>query len=108
MSEDIINLIEIKDFVSADLAVRELADLFFSRLEMLPDDQISVSFSDIRSITRSFAHQFIMRKKFSKKRIDVVNLPLHVQKMFKLIEEDTPRHQSRKVLDLDSMQVVSL
>ena len=101
-------LIEIKDIISTDLALREMADMFFTKLELLTDDEISISFANIRSISRSFAHQFIVRRKLSKKKIQEVNLPPHVQKMFTLVEQSVPGHQSRKVLDLDSMQTVTV
>ena len=99
-------LIEIREKISIDLALRHTADLFFNQLEYLPDSEISVSFTDVRSISRSFAHQYMLRKKLSNKRIRELNLPAYVQKMFKLVEETG--HQRKEVLDLDSMQTITL
>lgn len=99
-------LIEIWKKISIDLALRHTADLFFNQLELLSDTEITVSFSDVRSISRSFAHQYMLRKKLSNKKIVELNLPIYVQKMLKLVEET--RHRSKDVLDLNSMQIITL
>ena len=61
-------VIRIRDALSADLAIRNRADAFLDEIERLPTKDIIVDFSDVKSISRSFAHQYQTRKKVSKKK----------------------------------------
>jgi hypothetical protein len=98
--------INIVSMISADLALRHAADSFFSKLELLPDDNLVVSFSGVRSISRSFAHEYTLRKKKSTKKITESDVPLNVKKMFQLIINVRGRKES--LLDLDSMPVITV
>lgn len=79
--------IMIKESVSVDLALRDSADAFFDSLESLPQKEIIVDFSAIKSISRSFAHEYITRKNQSKKNISETNVPENVRKMFQVVEQ---------------------
>jgi len=77
--------IDISKAISADLALRSLADDFFSKIERSKTDVIIVDFKGVNSITRSFAHEYITRKKTIDKRIIEENVPMHVEKMFNVV-----------------------
>lgn len=79
-------LIRIKDMVSSDLALRDSANDFFNSIESRKEHEITVDFSDIRSISRSFAHQYIIRQQKSEKKISNINIPDNVNKMFDVIK----------------------
>jgi hypothetical protein len=96
--------IRIKDKLSADLALRDAADLFFDEIERMKID-VEVDFSDIRSISRSFAHQYLIRKNQSDKNITELNVPDHIVKMFYIVSKS---RQKSNILDIDSMPVISL
>jgi len=75
-----IHVVSIRDFISADLNIKKSAMNFVEReVEYAPSDDIIIDFSNIRSITPEFAHQYLMSKRKIKKEIHEVNLPLHVE-----------------------------
>lgn len=96
--------VRIKDKLSVDLALRDAADLFFDDLEKMKID-IEVDFSDIRSISRSFAHQYLVRKKQNSRRVTEVNMPENVIKMFDIVSKS---RQKSNILDIDSMPAISV
>lgn len=77
--------ISIKDSVSEDLALRANARSFFERVEELSEDEVVLDFKDVKTITRSFAHEYLKRKDDSKKEISEVNVPSEVKKMFEVV-----------------------
>lgn len=98
-------IIHIKDEILSDLALRDMADSFFDQLEIMPEDNIQIDFSNICSISRSFAHQFITRKNTTRKTITEINMPENVQKMFRVIHNEISNKS--KLLDMESMQVIT-
>ena len=96
--------LRIKDKLSVDLALRDAADLFFDELERMKMD-VEVDFSDVRSISRSFAHQYLIRKNQSDKNITELNMPDNIVKMFDIVSKS---RQKLNILDIDSMPVISI
>lgn len=86
-------VVRIREAIAADLALRSRADVFLDEIERLPNRYISVDFSEIKSISRSFAHQNRIRKKASKKNISEIHVPLHVTKMFQVVETPNKKDQ---------------
>ncbi len=97
--------VSITEKVSRDLALRDVADSFFDWLESLPTDKVIVDFAGTRSISRSFAHQYVQRKKSSHKSVSEVQVPINVEKMLRIIEN--PTHQ-RDILNVDSIRVLTV
>ena len=97
--------IVVKDFISADLALRSSADRLFQFISSSPGSQVMIDFKGIRSITRSFAHQYFLRMKECFKTITEINMPDNVRKMFDVVKE--PRERSR-VINPATVKVVSL
>ncbi|MGH9923607.1 MAG: STAS-like domain-containing protein [Nitrososphaerales archaeon] len=105
MSNTAPDVINVAEKISTDLALRTVADDLFDWLESLPADRITLDFTGIRSISRSFAHQYVSRKKTSTKQINEINLPDNVAKMFWIVEHPTQNHSP---INLDSTPVVRL
>lgn len=79
------SVVSLKNMLSSDLALRESVNILFDKIETLNCKKIEVDFREIRSITRSFAHQYVIRKKQSKKMIINKNVPLTIKKMFDVV-----------------------
>ena len=77
----------IKDVISPDLALRNSAEYLFKVIDRLSDDRITVDFTGVKSITRSFADEYLNRKKSSKKMIIEINVSDVVTQMFDVIEK---------------------
>lgn len=98
-------VIRIDKILSQDLALRDNADYLFTTIESFPEMQITIDFTDVKSISRSFAHQYIVNKKTSRKMITETNIPRNLAKMFEVV---TSKTQRSTLQDLDSMQVLTI
>jgi hypothetical protein len=78
--------VRIGEVVSRDLAFREEARRFFDFLENRPKEGVVVDFEGVRTISRSFAHEYILRKKSSSKNIREINMPPNIAKMFDVVQ----------------------
>lgn len=68
--------------VAPDLALRDIASRFFDGIESRPEGKIIIDFSGVESISRSFAHEYLVRRGRSAKTFVEVNVPDNVSKMF--------------------------
>jgi hypothetical protein len=101
--------ISIKNLISKDLSLRDTAQAFFRDLQKQNDKNIMVDFTDVRSISRSFAHEYLLQKENSPKKIDEINMSEHIQRMFDIVKNaDTkPRlvsYNSQSVMSLKTLQ----
>jgi len=83
--------IRIAGVISSELAMRKSADDFFDYLERIASESVEVDFSGVRSISRSFAHEYLLRKQASTKQITEKNVPSNVVKMMEVIRNPSPR-----------------
>jgi hypothetical protein len=95
-------IVRIRDESSPDLAFRDSALEFFKKLENMREKEIQIDFSNIQSISRSFAHEYIVRKTQSTKDITEINLPDNVEKMFRVVTSRS------RLLDSSSMEVETI
>ena len=79
-------ILPLKKQVSNNLALRQSADDLFDFIDNIDAPKIVIDFSGIESITRSFAHQYILNKVKSKKQIFERDIPHEIKPMFELIE----------------------
>lgn len=87
-------------------ALRSNADLLFDSIDKSKQKNVIVDFSGIEFMSRSFAHQYIMRKKASAKKVTEKNIPQDVAKMFALVKK--PRMQTAyKAKDFEVIEVTS-
>jgi len=97
--------IMISEVLSQDLALRQNAAALFDYLESLPEDMILINFSDVRTITRSFAQEYESRKAKSRKTIIEINVPMNVKRMFDIIKKAP---EKRKLLDIKKGKMIML
>ena len=85
LNEHVIMKIYIAEELTPYLGLRLQANQFMDMVEALPDSIIVISFKKVESISRSFAHQYLSRKKESKKKIIEEDVPPLVKKMFEIV-----------------------
>lgn len=72
--------------ISSNLSFRHSADALFEYINSRNESKIVVDFSGIESITRSFAHQYVLNKIESNKQILERDIPSEIKPMFELVE----------------------
>ncbi len=96
-------IIMINEKVSKDLALRNIADALFDDIESLSERKVVIDFSGTSTITRSFAHQYSLRKKASKKDISEINMPTNIRKMFDIVEN---KYEKTKLIEIGSVKPI--
>ena len=79
------------------LVLREAAVTFFARLDASRSSSIIIDFSGTRFMSRSFAHEYLVRRSASRKHIQERNEPEEVRRMIALVERqvrDARSHSS--------------
>jgi uncharacterized protein YaiL (DUF2058 family) len=79
------NKIQLAKVISKNLIFRNSADELFNYINNFKVSEIIIDFHKIQSITRSFAHQYLINKQRSEKNIIDVNISPHVKNMFELV-----------------------
>jgi hypothetical protein len=79
----------VTDELTRDLALRANADQFFDRIEQSSANCVTLDFTGVHSISRSFAHQYALRKQRTDKVIRETHLESDVEKMIRLVEHQT-------------------
>lgn len=92
---------EIGSYLSEDLATRNRACQFFEILESTKFDSVVVDFAHVQSITRSFADEYMKRKKTSKMSIHERNVPNNVQKMFEIVSAPADKKMVVNITQLE-------
>lgn len=76
----------LKDTVSEDLALRNMAASVFEAKEFKGSGQVLVDFAGIKSISRSFAHEYMKRKNEQSCEVVDINVPPNIKRMFEVVE----------------------
>lgn len=97
--------IRIDMLLSSDLALRDNANYLFEKIESIREPEIVIDFSRVRSISRSFADQYVNRKRSSKKVVTEVNVPVNIAKMFDVVSRASDKP---KLWDSASMQIITI
>ena len=84
-------MISLKYEISKNLALRSSAQRLFVKINNESTQDVEVDFSDIMTISRSFASEYIANKKNTSKTIHEINLPLNVKKMFDIVNRNNPK-----------------
>ncbi len=95
-------VLRLADLISENLAFRDSVDDLFNSIASLEETNIIIDFLGVKSITGSFAHQYITNKKRAKKHITERNIPPDVKKMFELVErrKSKPRKISTEPIEV--------
>ena len=88
--------------ISSDLFLRDSADRLFDYVEKLKEKEISLNFKDTEFMNRSFAHQYLMRKKTSKKNVKEANVPLTVKQMLDFVAR---KPSKPKIMGFETVKV---
>jgi len=80
-----LKLVFIRKELSKDLALRDNAIRFFDKINTEDSKKIVIDFSNVDTITLSFADEYLKRKKQSKKEIKEEHVPINILKMFEVV-----------------------
>jgi 2-hydroxy-3-keto-5-methylthiopentenyl-1-phosphate phosphatase len=81
------NKIQIAKVISKNLLFRDSVNELFDNINNSEAPEIIIDFRSVQSITRSFAHQYLINKEKSKKTIINVNIPPTIKTMFEIIQK---------------------
>ena len=81
--------------IAPNLMLRDIANSFFNKINAMDAPIIVIDFTGVRTISRSFAHQYLVRKKESPKEIKETNMPDNVSKMFDVVERSVSENHPR-------------
>ena len=88
----------ISEAIAPNLMLRGVADIFFDQLEKVNPESYVIDFKGVESISRSFAHQYCVRKSRSTKKFVEINMPENVVKMMNLVVSAMQNEPSRPVM----------
>jgi len=89
-----VQTIMIADTVCSDLAMRQSADNFFDTIERSRSKALIIDFSGVKSISRSFAHEYLLRKEASVIHISEKNIPRNIKKMFAIVRSPSQKERA--------------
>jgi len=95
-------VIRLADVIFEDLALRDSVIRLFKAIEDSPETQIDIDFSGVRSMSRSFADEYLTRRSQSIKTIRENNIPANVQRMLDAVSN---RSKVKKQFDVDSVSL---
>jgi len=78
--------IRVVDILSPDLALRANARRLFELVESRAEDEVVLDFAGVETIGRSFAHEYVVRRDSSRKRVTEVNVPENVRRMLDIVK----------------------
>jgi len=93
------------EILSPNLALRSNACELFRSFERYSGKEIIIDFSEIRTMTRSFAHEYYQRKNRSSRTIVERNLPENIRKMLLVVRSTSKRNA---LSEIDATPVVTL
>ena len=76
----------LKDRVSEDLSLRNMVSNIFKAEEFKKTDDVLMDFTGIKSISRSFAHEYMQYKEKQNCKVLEINVPSDIKKMFEVVE----------------------
>ena len=84
------------DLLSPDLCLRSDADFLFDSFSKDESESIEIDFSNIETISGTFAHQYLKRRDSSSIRIIESNMPDNIRKMMEAIKRPStsPRFEN--------------
>ncbi len=89
--------INMADQVSEKLGFRDSASQFFNILNKNPIKNIEIDFKDVKFMSRSFAHEYLQRKKDLDKVIVELNKPEEIDMAFNAVIRSIENPEKIKV-----------
>ena len=91
--------------VTKNLVLRINANFLFEAIEKSKTKIVKLDFKGIKSMSRSFAQQYLENKEHSSKIIKEINVPADVAKMFKLVKRKETNAGSLRPEDFEVVKV---
>ena len=82
--------IQVAERLSQDLALRMNANSLFDEIKDANVDNITLDFSRVHSMSRSFAHQYLKNREKTKKKINEKNITENVKTMLEIAKIPKP------------------
>ena len=79
------------EIFSDNLTLRQNADKLFDQVDSLPKKKIVLDFNSVASMSRSFAHQYTLRKNKSRKEIIESKKTKDVTRMLELVKKSSKK-----------------
>lgn len=76
----------LKDMASENLSLRNMAVNVFNAREFQGNGKVLVDFTGIVSISRSFAHEYLVNKEKQSCEVVDVNVPPNIGRMFEVVK----------------------
>lgn len=80
--------IKIGETIHSNLGMNSSARNLFKELNNSPAENITIDFSNVIFMSRSFTQEYLFQKLNSNKNIIEQNIPENVQKMFDVVKKD--------------------
>ena len=93
----------VKTAISEDLSLRNMASDIFT---MVSQNIVVIDFSGIKSISRSFAQEYIKYKAKQNFQIKEINMPQNINKMFVIVENAKTKPVLIKNTEPDELTIV--
>lgn len=81
-------IMRVSEVIAPDLMLRVVAEAFFDEIERNEEKTLTLDFTGVKSVSRSFAHQYAVRKRVSKKYLVETNMSTEVQRMLRLASRE--------------------
>jgi len=94
--------VRLADAIYEDLALRDSAIRLFEDIEDSPETEVVIDFSGIRSMSRSFADEYLTRRLRTAKTIREENVPANIQQMLDVVSH---RSKTKKRFEADSVSL---
>lgn len=99
------NIIHVSARIATNLVTRNAADELIDFVKAMPSKKVTLDFKNVEFASRSFAHEYSLKKKKSNKIFIEKNMVVAVKKMFKLTS--TSKTQTVPVSMSPSIRYVS-
>lgn len=94
--------------VMENLALRINADMLFDAIEKSKEDTIKIDFKGIKTMSRSFAQQYLTRKNSCKKKVIEINVSEDVSRMFDLVKKKKDHAVKFKAEEFERFEVPAI
>lgn len=94
-----------KNVFSDNLALRQNADDLFDYIESSPTEEIIFDFTGVTSISRSFAHQYTLRKNQCNKKITETGESVEVERVFEFAKK---QREKQPPVDMADVRVLAI
>lgn len=92
------NEVMISSEIRPNLSIRGGAKVFFDYIKNIPGNEILINFEGSKSISRSFAQEYLKQKRLINKEIIEINVPENIYSILKAVE-NAPDPNVKKIVE---------